>query len=171
MCLLESGKVFGSVARLSRFFFTFLPFDTMSASRPGTPSFLRDNNDPPTYDFRRMDYYLDASQGHEPESTVIERSVAYIVSMPRSGTKVMRNSSHFASLLHGCAWFDLPGSCRLSFFFRLEVSVTRQTKQSSWFGWISFCVLGGCEVFLVVSLLLLPSLGSLFPSGCVEADC
>ena len=97
--------------------FTFLPFDTMSASRPGTPSFLRDNNDPPTYDFRRMDYYLDASQGHEPESTVIERSVAYIVSMPRSGTKVMRNSSHFASLLHGCAWFDLPGSCRLSFFF------------------------------------------------------
>ena len=55
--------------------------------------------------------------------------------------------------------------------FRLEISVTRQTKQFSWFGWISFSVLGGCEVFLVVSLLLLSSLGSLFPSGCVEADC
>ena len=71
-------------------------------------------------------------------------------------------------VVHGSIYLVLVDS---HFFFRLEVSVTRQTKQSSWFGWISFCVLGGCEVFLVVSLLLLPSLGSLFPSGCVEADC
>ena len=54
----------------------------MSASRPRTPSFLRDDNDPPTYDFRRMDYYLVAGQGFEPEITVFERTVAYIEQLP-----------------------------------------------------------------------------------------
>ena len=70
------------MARLSRFFFAFPAFDEMSASRPRTPSFLREDNDPPTYDFRRMDYYLVAGQGFEPEITVFERTAAYIEQLP-----------------------------------------------------------------------------------------